>query len=245
MKRIVIASLFLLSSFVIGISAQTRWLHDFEGTVGTAKIGLTLSSTETSKFERGDDVGCSYFYVSQLKDIALRCSIDRNGNFTFKELDERGKTRAVFKGKFLQNQIDRAEGTWTRAGGARSLPFKMRFYQGVGAENGNRYAQIEAKDPAKFEATVRDFRSAVISGNKQKAVAQIKYPISVSLGGKSVRVRTKSAMLTYYDRVFTKEFIADLSKTVPHNMFTKYTGAMLGSGIIWFWGDGKVIAINN
>jgi hypothetical protein len=245
MKKISVTLFFILFCLTLAAGAQTRWLHDFEGTVGTAKIGLTLSSTETGKFERGDDVGCSYFYVSQLKDIALKCSIDRNGNFTFKELDERGKTRAVFKGKFLQNQIDRAEGTWTRAGEARSLPFKMRFFQGVGAENGNRYAQIEAKDPAKFEAMVRDFRSAVISGNKQKAVAQIKYPISVSVDGKRVRVRTKAAMLTYYDRVFTKEFIADLSKTVPHNMFAKYTGAMLGSGIIWFWGDGKVIAINN
>jgi hypothetical protein len=52
-------------------------------------------------------------------------------------------------------------------------------------------------------------------------------------------------MLANYDRVFTKEFVADIGKTVPHNMFCKFTGAMLGNGIAWFWGDGKVIGINN
>jgi hypothetical protein len=238
-------TLFLLLFLSLSAGAQTSWVHDFEGTVGTARIGLTLSSTEVGKFERGDDLGCSYFYVTQLKDIALNCSIDKNGNFVFKELDERGRTRAVFKGKFLQNQIDHAEGTWTRTGQTRALPFKMRFYQGVGAKDGNRYEQIEAKDPAKFEASVRDFRTAVLSGNKQKAIAQIKYPISVYVNAKKVNVRNKAAMLTYYDRVFDKEFLDSLSKTVPHNMFCKYQGAVLGSGILWFWGDGKVIGINN
>src|ERR1700755_752519 len=100
---------FLLLILSISAEAQTSWLHDFEGTVGTARIGLTLFSTEVGKFERGDDLGCSYFYVTQLKDIDLKCSIDKNGNFVFKEMDERGRARAVFKGKFLQNRIDRAE----------------------------------------------------------------------------------------------------------------------------------------
>jgi hypothetical protein len=245
MKRTAIAMLLGLICFLFEARAQSRWLNDFEGTVGTAKIGLTLVSKEISGFERGDNVGCSYFYVSQLKDIKLNCSIDIAGNFVFKELDEKGKVRAVFKGKFLKNEQGMAEGTWTRTGGTRSLPFRMRQQQGVSSEDGNRYSQIDAADGTKFEDQVRDFRASVLKGEKQKVAAQIRYPISVTVNGKRVKVRNKAAMLQYYDRVFDKGFVMALDKTVPHNMFCKYTGAMLGNGVVWFWGDGRVIGINN
>ena len=245
MKKTLIALLYVMFCLSFSANAQTHWLNDFAGTVGTAKIGLTLAATEIGRFERGEDLDCSYFYVSQLKDIDLKCSIDRNGNFIFKELDEHGKTRAVFKGKFLRNQMDRAEGMWTRTGQTRSLPFRMNFTMGVGAENGNRYAQIDAKDPVKFETAVRDFKTAVLKGDKQKVVSQIRYPINVTINGKQVRIRNKTAMLQNYDRVFDKDLLATMSSLVPHNMFAKSTGAMLGGGLVWFWGDGKVIAINN
>jgi hypothetical protein len=239
------ATLFLGLLLAITASAQNLWLNDYEGTVGNSKIGLTLVSKDVSGFERGSDVACSYFYVSQLKDIKMKCSIGIDGSFTFNELDEQGNVRAVFRGKFVKNEQDLAEGSWTRSGRTRPLPFRMRMAQGVSSENGNRYAQIDAADPAKFETAVRDFRTAVMKTDKQKVVSQIKYPIRVAVNGKTVKVKNKTAMLTFYDRVFTKEFAADLEKTVPHNMFCKFSGAMLGNGIVWFWGDGKVIAINN
>ena len=121
----------------------------------------------------------------------------------------------------------------------------MNFKQGVSSTEGNRYAQIESADPAHFESLVRDFKAAVQKGDKQKVVSQLRYPINVGVSGKTTKVRNKAAMLQYYDRVFTKDLIAAIDKTVPHNMFCKFTGAMLGNGIVWFWGDGKVIAINN
>ena len=96
-----------------------------------------------------------------------------------------------------------------------------------------------------FEDQVSKFKTAVIKGDRQYVAEQVRFPIALSVRGKRINVRTKAAFLKNYDAVFTKELIASISKTVPHNMFTKATGAMLGNGIVWFWGDGEVIAINN
>jgi hypothetical protein len=246
MRKISVMFTFIL---LLGVSAsmnaQSRWQHDFEGTLGSQEIGLTVSAPEAGKFPWGDNIECSYFYVSQLKDIKMSCSIDKDGNLSFKEIDAQGITTAVFTGKFLKNEIDNSEGIWAKTGDTKTLPFKLRFYQGVSSTDGNRYEQIEAKDPAVFESSVQGFRNAVLKGDKAKVASFIKYPINVTVRKKDVKIKNRTQLLQNYAGIFNKDFVNDLRKTVPHNMFCKFTGAMLGSGIVWFWGDGKVIGINN
>lgn len=240
-----VATFLICIALAITAGAQTQWLNDYDGTVGSAKIRMTLLSNEVGGFDRGDGFDCSYFYVAHLKDIKMRCSIAIDGTFTFQEYEEGGGVRAVFRGRFDKNEKDRAEGTWTRVGQKRGLPFRMTFTQGVASEDGNRYWQIEAGDPERFEKQVQDLRSAVIKGDKQKVAAQVKYPITVRINNRRTTIRNRTAFLKNYDLIFTKEIVANITKTVPHNMFVKSTGAMLGNGVLWFWGDGKVIAINN
>lgn len=235
----------MILAFVITAGAQGVWVNDYEGTVGSAKIGMALESFDVGGFDRGDGFECSYFYVAHLKDIKMRCSIAIDGTFTFQEYEEGGGVRAVFRGRFDKNEKDRAEGTWTRVGQKRALPFRIRFVQGVAVSDGNRYWQIDGGFPDDFEKQVRDFRSAVIKGEKQKVAAQIRYPINAKVNNRSTRIRNKAALLQQYDKIFTASVVANITKTVPHNMFVKSTGALLGNGIVWFWGDGKVIAINN
>jgi hypothetical protein len=238
--------LFAISFAAIDIvRAQDKWIWDFEGTLGSEKIGFSLVSSKYDDIERGDNLECSYFYVQYLKDIRLRCSIAPDGNVLFEEFDADGKTASTFKGKFLNNEADNVEGVWSRMGKTKSFPFKLRLLQGSGIAAGNRYKDIGAPDAAKFERKVQNFRNAVLSADKKKVVSFIKFPIEVQVGGKSTKIKNKAAFLANYDKIFYREFVEEIRETVAHNMFHRFDGAMLGRGSVWFWGDGKVIGINN
>ncbi|MGC2235867.1 MAG: hypothetical protein WA584_06880 [Pyrinomonadaceae bacterium] len=230
---------------ICSVKAQNKWLWDFEGTLGSEKIGFTLVSTKTDDIDRGDNLECSYFYVKYLKDIPLRCSIAQDGNVTFEELDKSGKVASSFRGKFLKNEIDNVEGNWTKNGETQGLPFKLRLLQGSGIAAGNRYEDIEAPDAAEFERKVQAFRQAVLNGDRRQVASFIKFPIEVRVGKKAVKIKNKAALLQNYDKIFYKEFVEEIRQTVAHNMFHRYDGAMLGRGSVWFWGNGKVIGINN
>jgi hypothetical protein len=243
-KKIVL--LFLTVLLASGsVSAQIRWLWDFEGILGDEKIGFTLGSNEIGKFQRAEDLECSYFYVKDLKDIRLRCSLTQDGDLTVQEVGGDGKVAATFKGKFLENKIDDIEGIWIKAGDTKSLPFKLNLARGTGGALNSRYSAIEAPDDAEFERQVQDFRNAVLKADKEKVVSFIEFPIKVQVGKKGVNIRNKAAFFRNYDKIFYKDFVEKIRETVPHNLFHRDIGAMLGSGLIWFWGDGKVIAINN
>jgi hypothetical protein len=243
-RKFILFFMIVFAAFV-SVEAQDKWLWDFEGTLGSEKIGFTLVSSNTEEIDRADNLECSYFYVRYLKDIPLRCSIKQDGNVSFEELDKDGKVLATFKGKFLKNEIDNAEGIWTKVGETKNLPFKLQLKQGSGIAAGRRYKDIDAPTDAGFEKKVQEFRNAVLSADKQKVAAFMKFPLLVQVGKKSVNIKTRQAFLQNYDKIFYKEFVEDIRKTVAHNMFHRYDGAMLGNGIVWFWGDGKVIGINN
>jgi hypothetical protein len=228
-----------------GARAQVKWLWDFEGTLGREKIGFTLITDKREEFPRDQNLDCSFFYVRYLKDIKLRCHIARDGGLTFEELGADGTVTAVFKGKLLKNEIDEPQGKYLKTGSQAGVPFKLRMVQETALENGRRYSMIEAPDDAKFERQVQDFRAAVLKADKRKVVSFIKFPIRVYIAKKSVKVRNKTAFFGVYDQVFSREFVKEIRESVPHNLFHRDMGAMLGHGSVWFWGDGRVIGLNN
>jgi hypothetical protein len=228
-----------------GARAQVKWLWDFEGTLGREKIGFTLITDKREEFPRDEDLDCSFFYVRHLQDIKLRCNIARDGNLTFEELGSDGTVTAVFKGKLLKNEIDEPQGKYLKTGAQVGVPFKLRMVQETALENGRRYSMIEAPDDFKFERQVQDFRTAVLKGDRRKVVSFIKFPIRVYIAKKSVRIRNKAAFLGVYDKVFSKVFVEEIRESIAHNLFHRDMGAMLGHGSVWFWGDGRVIGLNN
>ena len=80
---------------------------------------------------------------------------------------------------------------------------------------------------------------------RTELASMINYPINVHIMEDQVEIKNSTNLLKHYDQIFTQEFKKRIACCVPHNMFCKYTGVMLGSGEIWFGADGKVIAINN
>jgi len=97
----------------------------FRGTIsGNLKIEMTL-------VRNGERLAGSYFYPKVGKEIALKGTIDSDGNLELKESDETGKGTGVFKGKWkpsvAETELDLAEieGKWSRPDGSKQTAFTV------------------------------------------------------------------------------------------------------------------------
>jgi hypothetical protein len=230
--------------------------EDYTGTIGKKAVGLTFGADPPGKKAGGNSCGY-YFYDDFLKDILLESDKDEHGQALLYELDGKGERAAVFKctfpetdphGHFGKSKLKDHEvivGTWSRLDGSGSLPFYLQMSGGVGAEGEKRYTVAGVNDDIAFEARVRKWRSAVLAGNKQIVASMISYPISVGTKGKTIKLKNAAQLVRNYSDVFTQKRVDIIRSTVPHNMFVRYDGVMLGdTGQIWFNADAKVIAIN-
>jgi hypothetical protein len=220
--------------------------RDYEGTLGNKSIGMTLDVEKPY-----------YFYNDFLKNIALQESKDEKGNMVLFELDSKGAKVAVFKCQFpvkdpdgrLKGKLDKEViiGTWSHLDGSGSLPFKLREVGGVGNDGEKRYEVAGVDNDAAFETGVQKWRKAVITNDRKTVVSMIQFPIEVKVFHKPrVELHNAAQLLKNYDGVFTPSYIKLIRAAVPHNMFVKSSGIMLGeSGEVWFDATGKVVALNN
>jgi hypothetical protein len=239
-----------------GQTAKYFWQADYEGKLGNEAVGMTLTldgDPDEGKLT-GKIISATYFYVKHLKDIKLQGKLNGDRNFVFDELDANGNVAATLTGKFLEKDeqgrkrglTEYLRGEWQKKGETTKQPFLFVTNSfGVIAADSNRYAIIDAADDAEFERRVQAFRNAVLKADKQFVANAVRYPISVFIGKRQVKMRKKAQFLKNYNRIFDREFVARIKAGVPHNMFARYDGAMIGNGDVWFWGDGKVIALNN
>lgn len=256
--RTALASVLLLFIFLsTGYSQEGGTFYDYLGNIGDSAVGFSfIGPSDYSDSLIGKPLNGTYFFTHQLKDYEftgfsrMDRSIhlfqrDRNGNVVahfsgvFTETDPKGKMQGPTGDAIIT-------GRWYLAKDTVGLPVYLQMEDIVNrSPNGQRYAGIGAANDSVFEAKVRYFRNAVLDGHKIAVSKCIDYPIVANVNGKAVKIRTASALLRDYDKIFHPKFIKAIRSTVPHDMFNNYNGAMLGDGIVWFWGSGKVIVINN
>ena len=79
--------------------------------------------------------------------------------------------------------------------------------------------------------------------------SMVAYPLNVQIGRKNVKIKNKKSFIRNYDQIFYRSFYERIKEAVPHNMFTKSSGVMLGDkGEIWIGLHDRgiyVVAINN
>ncbi|NRR33205.1 hypothetical protein HSX11_23820 [Oxalobacteraceae bacterium] len=227
--------------------SEPNSLYNYEGSIdGKHAIRMTLI------FSDAGVVG-NYFYASQLKDIALKGTVRDGRSLTLDELGPDNKVSAGIeasfadkdpKGSFGNSELacEVIVGNWSRPGADKKLPVYLKLESITGGTLDNRYG--EGKDE-QVHANARRFRDAVKSGDKKAVASLLAYPISVNLAGKRVHLKKAAELIAHYDAIFTPDYRGLILAAVPRNMFSRDQGIMLGSGQVWFNGDGKVIALNN
>jgi hypothetical protein len=216
--------------------------YQFTGTVGTHPIGMSLTIKGAAQV-----YVAHYFYDSQLKDIPLVGSesgpvltLMESGGGLFK-LKRQGNGGAGGDGSSLATSVG-AAGTWTQ--GAQTLPVTLSMDSAYdGAPSGHRYADVTSASDAAFEALVKRFLGAALSGNKAAAAALVSYPLAVNGGAHPMAVKSAAQLAADSDRIFTPKLLAQLRTAVPHEMFVHESKAMVAGGAAWFDAKGAT-AIN-
>jgi|GEM_PF-615142 len=229
--------------------ALSRFLNNYTGSIDEKyPIGLTLSFA-------GDALDGVYYYTRQLKDIRIAGTMRNGRDVELNEFDSNGKVVAVFKGSFQRWDprggfsgnlaCEVITGYWRKVGSSEILPFYVRLENSTGGTLTNRYGVAGATDDSLVEKNAQTFWRGVQKGDRKTVARLIHYPINVRLDDKYQSIKDESELLKYYDKIFSKRYKDAIAKAIPHNMFVKYSGIMLGGGEVWFGADGKVITLHN
>jgi len=241
--------LLLMTGSICRAQHQEGWVDDYQGVLGNHKIRISLIVV-------GSDVSGEYFYLRWLKNIPFKGKIEGR-KIVLNELDEKGKVVAVFDGHFPEYapeylnepiKFEVIEGEWFRPDGAERKRFRLVLEDSVGLMGDNRYSVAGFNDDKVVETAAQKFKNAVIVQDKRKVASLVNYPISVKIEDKTVVIKKREDFIKMYNKIFNRPIFDQIKESVPHNMFAKADGVMLGDhGEIWIGsinGKAKIIAIN-
>jgi len=202
-----------------------------------------------------DELVGTYFSKSDLKDIPLRGFVHQR-DVVLNEYASDGQIRGTFKLQMPERDPkgrrsgklsgDVLTGQWTNNNGRGSLPVYLELKDILTGELqlANRYAQTGAPSEASLEGNAQSFYFAVLKANKADASRFVRYPLRLQVLGRSKTIRNKAEFIRNYPQIFSVKYLECLRTGAPHNMFVHNGAAMLGSGEVWFDGEGFVIALN-
>ena len=209
----------------------------YEGTIGHHLVRMGL------QFAPGGQVLGRYGYAASPGRLALRGRLDGGSRLTLRETSA-GKPTGRITAR-MPGTGDAAcqtiTGQWVAASGGKPLPVRLR-YSDTSMHPLGWYLR-----PATLavERAAVAFRAAALAGNRRAVLAALRYPVRATLGGKSMLLANPRAVAAHYAAIFRPAYLARLRADVPHMMFVRDEGFMLGGGAVWFDRDGKVITLND
>jgi hypothetical protein len=227
------------------ISAQTTdglLEAQYEGPLGTTQAGMTL-------FVKDETISSGHYFTAQdLRDIPITGAI-YDGRITVSGADS-----SVFELRFKSNSSEHGEplnlNNTVGLVGTRQLNGKVEKVDlgilTVGkASVGRRYAFTTDLSDAEFESIVRNWRIAVLSGNRKAAAKCTHFPLQVNERHKHRTIRTPEDLSKQWDRIFSPAYLSRIKKDLPHDMFGENSSllVMLGPGDVWF-GDKGIEILN-
>ncbi len=230
------------------LSAQTTaglLAAQYEGALGTTQAGMTLvvkDETITSGH---------YFKAKDLRDIPITGAI-QDGRITVT-----GADGSEFELRFKSNGSEHGEplnfdntvglvGIRQFNGKVEKVDFGILT---VGQSTGEcsecrRYAFTTDLSDAEFESIVRNWRVAVLAGNRKAAAKYTHFPLQVNLHRRHRTIRTPEDLSNQWDRIFTPEYLLRIKKDLPHDMLGDSSLLVtLGPGDVWF-GDKGIEILN-
>jgi hypothetical protein len=104
------------------------------------------------------------------------------------------------------------------------------------------------------EVFLQTLKDAVARGDARVIASMVAYPITVSIDGEPVSVKTPEAFVANYPDIMSEPIKQAVEKAQSDRLFVNYRGVRLGRGEVWFGGvykddqeayQVKILAINN
>lgn len=87
-----------------------------------------------------------------------------------------------------------------------------------------------------YHSFFTDLKKAVSASDKNAVAAMVHYPITVSVGGKDVKIKSGKDFVSHYDHVFSDKIVAAIGKETYAALFANDQGVMIGDGEVWING---------
>lgn len=108
-------------------------------------------------------------------------------------------------------------------------------------------------DHTQYEPVIRAFQKAVAAKDAAAVAALVAYPLTVQLGGKTVKIRNARDFVAHYAAIVTPAMAAAIARQRYGALFVNAQGVMFGHGEAWIDGickdaackrfDVKVVAL--
>lgn len=85
------------------------------------------------------------------------------------------------------------------------------------ALEGRRYAFTTDLSDSAFESIVREWRTAVLTGNRNKAAKYTHFPLRVN-GSHKYLIRNPAELSERWERIFSPAYLSRIKKDLPHDM---------------------------
>lgn len=196
-----------------------------------------------------------YANASSQSDTHLTGKIENKTRVHLTEFDAGGMPRGTFEGEFAANgDIDRQRGAssscevisgqWKDLRSGRSVPFELALSSIQTGKIDHLYGAAGVSDDETVNRAATQFRKGVLDDRRDVVAQSIRYPLHVSLRGKTLILRNPKSLLARYNEIFTDGYVRTIGAAVPRLMFARDQGVMLGDGAVWFDANGRVIALN-
>ncbi|HEV2133609.1 MAG TPA: hypothetical protein VGR47_05050 [Terracidiphilus sp.] len=193
--------------------------------------------------------GGHYFIAEDLRDIPITGGTVHDGRIAIfaadgSNFDLRFKSNGSEHGEQLT--FDNSVGlVGTRQTNERVEKVNLQFLTMGQPSEGRRYAFTTDLSDAEFESIVRNWRIAVLSGNRRAAAKYTHFPLRVNEHRRHRTIRTPEELSNQWNRIFSPKYLSRIKKDLPHDMLGESASndVMLGAGDVYF-GDKGVEILN-
>lgn len=91
-------------------------------------------------------------------------------------------------------------------------------------------------DAEKYESVFNDLQRGVAAGDRATVAGLMRYPVRVSIAGKSQKVADAAAFQRDYDKIVTPSLAKLIGEQKFDQLFVNWQGVMLGQGEVWING---------
>lgn len=228
--------LFLISSYGYSQTLSQGW-STFSGKIDNYPITISIYNDEN------DNLSGNYCYNKQEQRITIKGT--KNGSQIYLEEVIDGKKNASFEGSIDENTSS-ISGKWINATNNKELLFNINLSSRSGETLENRY--FSGISTEAVELFMKKTKESIVKKQKDWLSQNIKYPISVRVLNKNVKIKNQKEFLSKYSEIFSEKFITKIKKSCSCDLFSNYQGAMFADGRVWvneFNGNLKIIAISN
>ncbi|ALS67065.1 hypothetical protein [Pandoraea apista] len=262
-RRLIVASLSALTLLLSAFAPSTahadcdpsnrdiaNHLMTYSGQLGERNpLRLVLRPTSGGKLEG------RYANASSQSDTYLTGKLEARSRLQLTEFDAGGMPRATFEGEFSSNDdVNRQRGAsstcevisgqWKDLRSGRSVPFELALTSIQSGKIDHLYGVAGVNDDETVNRAATQFRKGVLDDRRDVVAQSIRYPLHVSLRGKTLILRNPKSLLARYNEIFTDGYVRTIGAAVPRLMFARDQGVMLGDGAVWFDANGRVIGLN-